>query len=142
MAQLLSLIGDQFAIEALTWLVFDRSDSPLLAAITYAISFLPWLIGGPLLSGIADRWPRRELMVVCDLVRSILMLAMAVFGWPIWALCALLFCTELLAPPFGAARAAVLPEILTGDLGDRVSRVSRMSGGGCAGSWTACVGPG
>jgi Major Facilitator Superfamily len=128
---LLSLIGDQLAIVALTWLVFDRSDSPLLAAITYAISFLPWLIGGPLLSGMADRWPRRELMVVCDLVRALLMLAMAVFGLPIWALCGLLFAGELLAPPFGAARAAVLPEILTGDryvVGTAIGNITNQAG--------------
>jgi Major Facilitator Superfamily len=130
-AQLLSLIGDQLAIVALTWLVFDRSDSPLLAAITYAISFLPWLVGGPLLSGIADRWPRRELMVGCDLVRAVLMLGMAVFGLPIWALCCLLFCTELLAPPFGAARAAVLPEILTRDryvVGTAIGNITNQAG--------------
>ena len=50
-AALLSLIGDQIAIVALTWLVYERTDSPLLSAATYAISFLPWIIGGPLLSG-------------------------------------------------------------------------------------------
>ena len=130
-AQLLSLIGDQLAIVALTWLVFERSNSPLLAAITYAISFLPWLIGGPLLSGIADRWPRRELMVACDLVRGLLMLAMALFGLPIWALCGLLFATELLSPPFGAARAAVLPEILTGDryvVGTAIGNITNQAG--------------
>ena len=65
-AAVLSLVGDQIAIVALTWLVFERTDSPLLSAATYAISFLPWIIGGPLLSGLADRLPRRDVMVACD----------------------------------------------------------------------------
>jgi MFS family permease len=114
-AQLLSLIGDQLAVVAITWLVFDRSRSPLFASIAYAISFLPWLIGGPLLSGLADRMPRREVMVVCDVVRAVLMVVMATAGLPLWVLCVLLFAGELLAPPFGAARAAVLPDVLEGD---------------------------
>ena len=114
-AALLSLIGDQIAIVALTWLVFDRTASPLLSAATYAISFLPWIIGGPLLSGLADRLPRRDVMVVCDLVRAVLLCVMALPGIPLWTLCLLLFLTQLCSPPFSAARAATMPDVLPGD---------------------------
>jgi MFS family permease len=130
-AQLLSLVGDQLAIVALTWLVYERSGSAFYAAITYAIGYLPWLIGGPLLSGIADRLPRREVMVVCDLVRGVLMLAMATVGLPVWALCGLLFAGELLAPPFAAARAAVLPDVLEGDryvVGTAIGNITNQLG--------------
>jgi MFS family permease len=133
---------------ALTWLVFDRSRSPLLSATTYAISFLPWLIGGPLLSGIADRWPRRELMVGCDLARAALMLAMATLGLPIWALCVLLFGTELLSPPFSVARAAVLPDVLVGDryvtgtaIANITNQVGSVVGFGVAGLVVAFLQP-
>jgi MFS family permease len=130
-AQLLSLIGDELAVVALTWLVFDRSNSPLLAAATYAITFAPWLIGGPFLSGLADRLPRREVMVVTDLVRCAVMIVMATVGLPIWALYVLLFCSELLAPPFNAARAAVLPEVLPGDkyvVGTAIGNITNQFG--------------
>jgi MFS family permease len=130
-AMVLSLVGDQIAVVALTWLVYDTSDSPLLAAATYAISFLPWLVAGPLLSGLADRLPRRELMIACDLVRAGLVLAMLVPGVPLWGLCALLFATELLSPPFTAARAALVPDILPDDryvLGTAISNVTQMLG--------------
>ena len=40
---------------ALTLLVYDRSKSPLLAAITFAAGFVPYLFGGMFLSGLADR---------------------------------------------------------------------------------------
>jgi MFS family permease len=130
-AQLLSLIGDELAVVALTWLVFDRSHSPLLAAAAYAISFAPWLIGGPFLSGLADRLPRREVMVVADLLRCGLMVVMATVGLPIWALFVLLFCSELLAPPFNAARAAVLPDVLPGDryvVGTAIGNITNQFG--------------
>lgn len=130
-AQLLSLIGDQLAIVALTWLVFERSGSPLFAAVVYAISFLPWLIGGPFLSGIADRMPRREVMVVCDLGRAALMIPMALAGLPLWALCVLLFASELMAPPFAAARAAVLPDVLEGEryiVGTAIGNITNQLG--------------
>jgi MFS family permease len=130
-AMVLSLVGDQVAVVALTWLVYDTSGSPLLAAATFAISYLPWVVGGPLLAGLADRLPRRGLMIACDLVRAGLVLAMVVPGVPIWGLCALLFATELLSPPFTAARAALVPDILPDDryvLGTAIGNVTQMAG--------------
>ncbi len=145
-AAVLSLVGDQIAIVALTWLVFERTDSPLLSAATYAISFLPWIIGGPLLSGLADRLPRRDVMVACDVVRAVLLCAMSVPGAPLWVLCALLFLTELCSPPFSAARAAVLPDVLPGDLyvvgtaiGNITSQVGQVAGFALGGLLVALI---
>ena len=66
-AQLLSILGDQFARVALTVLVYDRTRSPLLAAVAFTASLLPMLAGGLLLGWMADRYPRRTVMVTCDL---------------------------------------------------------------------------
>ena len=41
LAQILSVLGDQLARVALTLLVYDRTRSPLLAAVTFAASVLP-----------------------------------------------------------------------------------------------------
>src|SRR5260370_28067033 len=45
-AQVLSVTGDQLARVALTLLVFDRTHSALLAAVTFAASVVPAFIGG------------------------------------------------------------------------------------------------
>ena len=58
LAQLLSVAGDQLARVALTVLVYDRTRSALLAAVTYAATIIPVFAGGILLSGLADRLPR------------------------------------------------------------------------------------
>src|ERR1700689_2197493 len=55
LAQLLSVAGDQLARVALTVLVYDRTRSALLAAVTYAASIIAVFAGGVLLSGLADR---------------------------------------------------------------------------------------
>src|SRR5580700_11318831 len=65
-AQLLSVAGDQLARVALTVLVYDQTHSALLAAVAYAGSIAPVFLGGILLSGVADRRPRRQVMIICD----------------------------------------------------------------------------
>lgn len=115
LAQALSYIGDQLAQVALAVLVYYRTGSPLLTAITYALTYLPPIVGGPVLSGLADLFPRRTVMVVCDVIRTGLVALMAVQNMPFAVLCALVFLTVLLGAPFTAARAALLPDVLPGD---------------------------
>ncbi|MFF5264261.1 MFS transporter [Actinomadura viridis] len=115
LAQALSFVGDQLAQVALAVLVFERTNSALLTALTYALTYIPPIVGGPVLSGLADLFPRRRVMVVCDVLRAGLVALMALTALPFWALCALVFLTVLMGAPFSAARAAVLPDVLSGD---------------------------
>jgi MFS family permease len=126
-AQVLSYAGDQFAQVAIAILVYDRTGSAFLTGLAYALTYLPPIIGGPLLSGLADRFPRRMIMIVCDLVRACLVAGMAVPRVPFAALCTLLFCTVLLGPPFTSARTALMPDVLPGDqfiLGSSIGNIS------------------
>lgn len=115
LAQLVSVGGDQLARVALTLLVFTRSASAGLAALTYALTLLPDLVSGPLLSWLADRYPRRGLMIVCDLARTGLVAVMAVPGTSLWLLCALLVLVQLLQSPYMSARSALLAAIMRGE---------------------------
>jgi MFS family permease len=115
LAQVLSVLGDQLARVALTVLVYDRTRSPLLAAITFAASVLPVFVGGLALSGLADRLPRREVMIACDLARMVLVLVMTIPGVPLLVLVGLLFAVTTVSTPFGAARTGLYPDILPGD---------------------------
>lgn len=115
LAQLLSVAGDQLARVALTVLVYDRTRSPLLAALTYAVTIIPVFAGGVLLSGLADRFPRRAVMIICDVARCGLVLVMALPGMPLAVLVVLLFAVTTFTAPFTAARSAVYPDILSGD---------------------------
>ncbi len=101
---------------ALTLLVYDRTHSALLAAVTFAASVVPTFVGGITLSGLADRLPRRAVMIACDLIRVVLVVVMAVSGMPTAVLVVLLFLVTLIGAPFLSARAALYPDILPGDL--------------------------
>jgi MFS family permease len=126
-AQVQSYVGDQFAQVAIAILVFDRTHSPFLTALAYALTYLPPIIGGPLLSGLADVFPRRSVMIVCDLIRAGLVAGMATPHVPFVVLCVLLFGTVLLGAPFTSARSALLPDVLPGDkfvLGSAVGNIT------------------
>ena len=115
LSYVLSGAGDRLALVALTFLVYDRSKSPLLAAVTFAAGFVPYLFGGMFLSGLADRLPRRTVMVGCDLLRCLLVGAMLVPGVPLAAMIALLYVVTLLQPPFDASRSAIVRDMMDAD---------------------------
>ncbi|SBT49923.1 MFS-type transporter involved in bile tolerance, Atg22 family [Micromonospora narathiwatensis] len=114
-ANALSWIGDYIAKAAVTVLVYRETQSVALSAAAFAASYLPWLVGGPLLSALADRHRYRHVMVACDLVRMAMMALVAVPGIPPWAILALIFAATLANPPSQAARSALMPHILAGD---------------------------
>ncbi|MEU6999872.1 MFS transporter [Nonomuraea sp. NPDC046570] len=143
-----SLIGDQLAQVALAVLVYSRTQSALATAAVYALTYLPTIVGGPLLAGLADRFARRRVMIVCDLLRALLVALMAVPGMPFTVLCVLVFFVVLLSAPFSAARAALLPEILEGDryvagtaLQNMTNQAIQMLGFAAGGAMIATMGP-
>jgi hypothetical protein len=136
LAMLLSVAGDQLARVAMTVLVYDRTRSALLTALTYALTYLPWIVGGLALSGLADRLPRRQVMITCDLARMVLVLLMVAVSFAnsaasLWTMVALLFFVTLLDSPFKAARSALVADILTGEryvIGTTLTQITFQTG--------------
>lgn len=114
-ATMLSVIGDYFARVAVAVLIFSDTGSVLLSAAAFATSYLPWVAGGPVLAALAERYPYRRVMIICDVARMALVASMALPGLSLPVLLLLLLGSSLLTPPFEAARAAILPQLLTGD---------------------------
>ena len=144
----LSLLGDQLAQVALAVLVYERTRSPLATAAVYALTYLPSIVGGPLLAGLADRFARRGVMVACDVLRAALVAIMALPCIPFPVLCGLVFLVVLLSAPFSAARAALLPEVLEGDryvvgsaLQNMTNQAVQMMGFAAGGAVIATMGP-
>ncbi|MEU4324691.1 MFS transporter [Nonomuraea dietziae] len=114
-ATVISELGDQLARVAVVILVYQRTFSAWLTALSYAISYLPAIMGGSLLAVLADRYPRRNVMVSADLLRAILVLLLAIPAMPLVVLYLLLFAVQALESPARAARAAILPQMLVGE---------------------------
>jgi MFS family permease len=147
-AQALSCAGDQFAQVAIAFVVYARTGSPFLTAAAYALTYLPPVLGGPALSGLADLFPRQQLMITLDLIRAGLAALMAVRGLPFAGLCVLFFGTVLLGTPFSSARSALLPEVLPGDkyplgtvIGSHTTQLSQIAGFLVGGGLVAALGP-
>src|SRR3954451_2458721 len=115
-AHTVSMVGTVGAQVALSILVFERTGSPLLSALVLVCSFLPYALGGVLLSSVADRFPTRRVLVGCDLVSAACIGLMVVPGMPVGGLLGLLLVTGIVAPIFAGARAASLAHLLPADL--------------------------
>jgi MFS family permease len=111
----LSTVGDELARVALTVLVYTRTGSPLLSALAFAISYVPWLLGGPVLSALADRLPRHRVLIATDALRAVVVAVMVLPGLPLGVLLGLLFVVSLGAPPFESARSALQADVLEGE---------------------------
>jgi MFS family permease len=147
-AQAVSTVGDQLARVALTVLVFDRTRSAFLTATVIGITYLPWILGGPLLGGLADKFPRRSIMIVCNLLSALLIGLMAFRGVALGVLCALLFFAVLLEPMFAASRSALLADVLPDDryvlanaLGNVTTQTGQVVGFAVGGVAVGILGP-
>jgi MFS family permease len=114
-ASALSWVGDYLARAAVTALVFTVTDSVFLSAASFAVSYLPGLTFGPPLAALAERYPHRQVMITCDVIRAVLISLVAIPRLPVPVILLLLFATALLSPAFDASRSSLLPRILEGD---------------------------
>ncbi|WP_214322597.1 MFS transporter [Nonomuraea sediminis] len=131
-AHAMSTLGVIVSEIALSVLIYRLTGSPLLSALTFAFGLLPYVLGGTLLSSVADRFPARRVLVVCDLLCAACAAAMTLPGTPVALLLALRVVTAAVAPVFQGTRASTLGDVLgEGDLfvlGRSVIRIVGQSG--------------
>jgi MFS family permease len=146
-AQALSELGDWAARLALAILVFERTGSPTLTALVTGLSVLPWVGIGQVLATLGDKYPRRSVMLYCDVLRAAAFITM-VAPVPVWALLILAFVAGLATPPFSAARSALLPTTVPQEkyadaiaLAILTSQFAAVAGYAAGGGLVAFVGP-
>ncbi|HYS38628.1 MAG TPA: MFS transporter, partial [Pseudonocardiaceae bacterium] len=115
LAEAVSIAGDQLAKVALALVVYAKTGSALWSAVVYALSFLPALAGGLGLSQLADRYPRRLIMVIGAVLQAIFVGVMSVPGMPLAAMCALLVGVGIAQAPALAAQNAITRDVFTDD---------------------------
>ena len=112
---LVNWVGDYLARAAITVLVYQQSRSVLLAAAAFAVSYLPWIIGGTLLSALAERYPYRRVLIIADLYRMAAIALLLVPHLPIAVMLLLIFLASLGTPPTQSARSALMPLLVGRD---------------------------
>jgi MFS family permease len=109
---LVNWVGDYLAKAAVTVLVYQQSNSVLLSAAAFGVSFLPWIIGGTVLSALVERYPYRRVLITADLARMVPIALLLLPHLPTVAMLVLVFLASLGMPPTQAARSALLPQIV------------------------------
>ncbi len=115
-----SLVGDGILLVALAWQTYELSNSPSTLgwiAAAYTLPMVVVLLGGGVLT---DRFERRKLMIVADLIRVVSVGAMGALAvshhlglWQLGVLAALTGVGDaLFAPAFGS----IVPEIVPREL--------------------------
>ena len=116
--EFVSSIGDWLYLVALLVIVYDRSKDPVLLGVVGAARVLPYVLLSVPAGIVADRYDRRLVLLVTDLVRGAIMLAMAAlvaFGGPdgpIWPIVALAILATCFSSFFGPTIGAFLPSLV------------------------------
>ena len=74
MGSVVSLLGDWFNTIALYTLVFRLTGSPFALGAVFIFKMLPWALASPIAGVLVDRFDRRRLMIVSDVVRAVVVL--------------------------------------------------------------------
>lgn len=138
----LAIAADSLRSVALSVLVFADTGSPLLAALTYGISFLPQFVGGMFFGALADRLRPRPVIAGSYAAECLAGLLLATGRLPVGASLALVALIATMTPVFAGASARVTAELLTGDayvlgrslnnLASSAAQLVGMAGGGAA----------
>jgi MFS family permease len=111
----LSIGADTLRTVALSVLVFDRTGSAFLGALTFGISFLPQVLGGVVVGALPDLVRPRPLLATGYLLQAVGAAVLAVAGLPVWACLVLVGGIGCLGPVFNGTVGRLTADTLTGD---------------------------
>jgi len=111
----LTIVASSLQMLGLSVLVYLATGSAWLSAVAYGAGFLPQVLGGVVLTSLADRLRTRPLIVIGCLIRAAVAVVLALAPVPVVAMIGLVAAAAALQPLFSAAQSALLPHILTGD---------------------------
>ncbi|MBE0432283.1 MFS transporter [candidate division WOR-3 bacterium] len=116
-AQTVSQFGDKLDYIALIALIglFPKERAPLLLSQMMISITLPVIIFGPVAGILVDRWNKKTVMVVCDILRTLCAIAIPILFivtgsmYPVFAVVFFMFLCALF---FNAARSAIIPNLV------------------------------
>ena len=111
--QLISLFGDRLNQLALVAVVAVSTGSALATGLVFFAATLPNLLLSPIAGTFVDRWDRKEVMVVSDILRAALVLILPIAAVTnIVLVYPLIFLVTTISVFFRPARVAILPQIV------------------------------
>lgn len=111
--QVISLFGDRVNQLALVAFVYEVTRSPLAIALTFLVGTIPNLLFSPIAGTFVDRWDKKQVLVVSDILRAALVLLVPVAVLVnVWLAYPLVFLITTVSIFFRPARVAILPRLV------------------------------
>jgi MFS family permease len=117
LAQIVSENGDWFYTLAIYSLLLDLTGKASSVALALVLQVLPHTLLGPLAGTVNDRFSRRKVMIVSDLIRVVIVACMLLVRTrsSVWVIYPLLFFETVMVAFFEPARNAVIPSVVAED---------------------------
>jgi MFS family permease len=111
--QFISLLGDRLHQLALVAVVWISTESEFATGMVFFAATLPNLLLGPIAGTLVDRWERKEVLIVSDILRaSIVLLLPLVAMANVLLVYPMIFAVTTISLFFRPARVAILPRIV------------------------------
>lgn len=113
LAQVIALLGTGLSTVALSLLAFELAgpDAGAVLGTALAIKMLAYIGVAPIASALAERLPRRSVLVTLDLVRASVALFLP-FVTQIWEIYVLIFVLQMASAAFTPTFQAIIPDVL------------------------------
>lgn len=131
-ANLISVAGDLVLFVALPFWVYQLTGSALATGIMFAALTIPQLVVSPIAGVFVDRWDRKRLMIVSDILRAGLVAGYLMVNTPdqVWLIYVIAFAESTVSQFFRPATSAVLPTLVDGE--QELTRANASLGGAWA----------
>lgn len=124
--QLVSLLGSSISQFVIVWWITLETESTLFLSIASLLGFAPIVILGPLTGVLVDRWSRKALIGVVDLLQALTTVALISLFWldvvSVWQVLALLTLRGVFQSFHTPAVFAIIPTMVPKE------KLSRMNG--------------
>jgi len=124
--QLVSLLGSSIVQFAIIWWITVETGSALYLALASFLGLAPLVMVGPFAGVYADRWNRKKLVFVADLMQALAIVILIVFYWignvVIWQVLAVLTVRAVFQAFHEPTVSAITPSMVPKD------KLSRMNG--------------
>ncbi|MDE2997299.1 MAG: MFS transporter [Bacteroidota bacterium] len=111
----ISLFGDWFNTIALYSLILELSGSEFALGAVFITKMLPWALASPVAGILADRFNRRRLMILSDILRAVVVLGFLIVDEPseVFLIYALTTAQVVVGAVFQPAKSASVPNIVS-----------------------------
>jgi len=136
LGKIVSQLGDKFYAIALAWWILQETNSPSIMGFFLLASALPAILLGIFAGVFTDRWKKKIILVVTDIIRGGLVFAIALLSMfdvlEVWHVFVIGIGLSLTTAFFDPASQAIIPEIVPKENLTKANGMSQMVSGICS----------